>query len=333
VGILVILVSVLLYVGLDNAHLMPVAASTQAIPIDWMWNVQLVAMSFLFSLIFVPMMYSLVVFRRRKGDTSDGMHFEGNTTLELAWSSIPLVVVILFSVMGAKNLSDTIRRNPSAMVIKVTGIQWSWRFEYPPDPVTGVSVISDELHLRVDKPILLQMTSTDVIHSFWVPEFRVKQDLVPGRITQLSITPTLEGGYKVRCAELCGTSHAYMEKPVVVTSQAEFDAWYAEKLEEARRLSATPEGQGQLLVAQNGCGGCHSINGAAGVGPTWLGLFGSQVDLTDGTTVLADEAYITESIRLPQAKIVKGFENQRMVQYTFTDEELAALVAYIKTLK
>lgn len=333
VGILIILASVLLFVGLDNAKLMPEAASAQAGPIDWMWNIQLVAMSFLFSLIFVPMVYSLVVFRRRKGDTSDGMHIEGNTSLELAWSSIPLVVVVVFSILGAGNLADTIRRNPSAAVVKVTGIQWSWRFEYPPDPETGIAVISEELHLVVDEPVLLQMTSSDVIHSFWVPEFRVKQDLVPGRITELSITPTMEGGYVVRCAELCGTSHAYMEKPVIVSSQEEFDAWFAEQLEISAELAATPEGQGQLLVVQNGCGACHSINGAAGIGPTWFGLFGSEVELSDGTVVIADEAFIIESIREPQAKIVKGFESQQMVQYSFSDEELAALVAYIKTLR
>jgi cytochrome c oxidase subunit 2 len=333
VGILVILVSVLLYTGLDNAHLLPVAASAQAVPIDWLWNIQLVAMSFLFSLIFVPLIYSLVVFRRRKGDTSEGMHFEGNTRLELLWTSVPLVVVVIFSVIGAANLSDTIRKNPSAMIVKVTGIQWSWRFEYPPDPVTGVSVITDELHLTVGKPVLLQMTSNDVIHSFWVPEFRVKQDLVPGRITQLSITPTREGDYVVRCAELCGTSHAYMEKPVIVSTRADFDAWYAEQLQASAQLAGTPEGKGQLLVTQNGCGACHSINGAAGIGPTWSGLFGSEVNLSDGTTVIADEAYIAESIREPQAKIVKGFESQQMVRYSFTDDEIAALVAYIKTLK
>jgi len=179
----------------------------------------------------------------------------------------------------------------------------------------------------------LQMTSTDVIHSFWVPEFRVKQDLVPGRITELSITPTLEGGYKVRCAELCGTSHAYMEKPVVVSSQEDFDAWYAGQLQISAELAGTPEGKGQLLVSQNGCGACHSINGAAGIGPTWFGLFGSEVQLSDGTTVTADEAFITESISQPQAKVVKGFESQQMVQYSFTAEELDALVAYIKTLR
>jgi cytochrome c oxidase subunit II len=313
--------------------LLPVAASAQATPIDWMWHIQIIAMSILFAIIVVPMFYSLVVFRRRKGDTSDGMHFEGNYKLEIAWTSIPLFIVIVFAYLGAVNLADTLRRDPAAMVVKVTGIQWSWKFEYPPDRETGVVVITDELHLPVDKQVLLRMTSSDVIHAFWVPEFRVKQDLVPGRFTELTITPNLEGNYKVSCAELCGTSHAFMVKPVVISTQEVFEAWFDEQIKTSAALAATPEGKGKLLVLQNGCAACHSINGALGIGPTWFGLFGSEVELTDGTTVVADEAFITESVREPQAKIVAGFETQKMVQYTFTDEEIAAIVAYIKTLK
>lgn len=331
VGILVVITAVLAYLGIDILWAMPVEASQQAVPIDWMWNLQLIAMSFLFALIVVPMFYSLVVFRRRKGDTSDAEHIEGNTTLEITWTVIPLFVVIFFAYLGAGNLADTLRADPDATVVKVTGIQWSWKFEYP--PVDGISVASDELHLPVGKQVLLQMTSTDVIHSFWVPEFRVKQDLVPGRITELRITPTMEGDYKVSCAELCGTSHAYMVKPVVISSQEGYDAWIAEQIVIARELAATPEGSGQLLVAANGCAACHSINGAIGIGPTWFGLFGSEVELADGTTVTADEAYLTESIKTPQAQIVAGFGTQQMPQYTFTDEQIANIVAYIKTLR
>jgi cytochrome c oxidase subunit 2 len=331
VGILVILMSVLTYLGMDAAGLMPVAASAQAGPIDWMWNLELIAMSFLFALIVVPMFYSLVVFRRRKGDTADAQHIEGNTTLEITWTVLPLVAVLAFAYIGAENLSDTLRADPDAMVVKVTGRQWFWTFEYP--PIDGISVASDELHLPAGKQVLLQMTSTDVIHSFWVPEFRVKQDLVPGRITELHITPTLEGNYKVRCAELCGTAHYSMEKPVVITSQGDYEAWMSAQIEIARIAASTPEGSGQLLVAANGCAACHSINGAAGIGPSWFALLNSEVELADGTSVTADDAYITESIKTPQAKIVAGFGTQQMPQYTFTDEQIANIVAYIKTLK
>ena len=331
VGILVFVVSILIYIGLDSAGLMPVEASTQAADIDWMWNLEVVAMSFLFALIVVPLAYSLVVFRRRKGDTTDAEHMEGNTQLEIAWTIVPLFIVVAYAYLGAINLAATQRADPEAMVVKVTGLQWSWTFEY--EPVNGLAVISDELHVPVGKQVLLRMTSNDVIHSFWVPEFRVKQDLVKGRITELRITPSLEGNYKVRCAELCGTSHYSMEKPVVVTSQEEFDAWMTDQLALAEEASQTPEGRGQALVAANGCAACHSINGSPGIGPTWFGLFGRQETLTDGSVVTVDDAYLHESIKAPQAKIVAGFENQLMPAYDFTDEQIADIIAYIKTLR
>jgi len=328
VGILVIVVAVLSYFGVNMVWEMPLDASMQAVPIDWLWNLQMIAMSFLFALIVVPMFYSLVVFRRRKGDTGEGQHFEGNTKLEITWTVLPLFIVLAFAYIGADNLAQTRRADPDAMVVKVTGIQWSWKFEYPEYGVT-----SDELHVPVGKQVLLQMTSNDVIHSFWVPEFRVKQDLVPGRITELRITPSLEGNYVVRCAEMCGTSHSYMQKPVIVTSQDGFDEWMGEQVALAEVASQTPEGRGQALVTANGCAACHSTNGAAGIGPTWLGLAGEEVELSGGAVVIADDAYLAESIKAPQAKIVAGFEAQQMVLYPFTDEQIADIVAYIKTLK
>lgn len=328
VGILVIVIAILTYVGLDSVGLMPLAASTQAGPIDWLWNLEVITISFLFALIVAPLTYSLVVFRRKKGDTTDAEHVEGNTNLEIAWTIIPLFIVMAFAYLGAGNLAEIRRVDPAAMVVKVTGIQWSWKFEYP-----AYGVTTTELHVPEGKQVLLQMTSNDVIHSFWVPEFRVKQDLVPGRITELRITPTVVGDYKVRCAEICGTSHAYMESPVIVSTQADFDAWMAEQVKLAEQASATPEGRGQALVAANGCAACHSITGTEGIGPTWFGLFGHEVPLSDGSVVVADEAYITESIKAPQAKIVAGFENQLMPAYNFTDEQIADIVAYIKTLR
>lgn len=326
VGILVILMAVLTYVGLDRAGLMPVEASAQAISVDWMWNLDVMAISFLFALIVVPLFYSLIVFRRRKGETGDGEHIEGNTKLEVTWTVIPLFIVIAFAYMGAYSLGETRRVDPNAMEVKVTAIQWAWKFEYP---TSGVS--SPDLYLPVDRQVVLKMESLDVIHSFWVPEFRIKQDIVPGRVTEYRITPTLIGDYKVRCAELCGTSHAYMEGPVKVVSQADFDAWIQQQ-QAAAAANQTPEGKGQALVAASGCAACHSVNGAEGVGPTWQGLFESKVELSDGSVVTADEAYLAESIKDPQAKVVMGFA-PGMPQYQFTDEEIANIVAYIKTLK
>lgn len=329
VGILVIAVTVLTYMGLDSAGLMPEPASAQAVPIDWLWDLQVKAMTFLFALIVVPMIYSLAVFRRRKGDTSDAVHIEGNTRLEIAWTVIPLFVVLGMAYIGAENLAETRRVDPNAMEVRVTGFQWGWRFEYPDYGIT-----SNELYLPVNRQVVLKMTSTDVLHSFWVPEFRVKQDLVPGRVTELRITPTIIGDtYKVRCAEICGTSHAYMESPVIVVDDLNFDAWVAEQQVLAEAAGQTPEGRGQALVAANGCVACHSLDGAAGIGPTWFQLAGSEVPLSGGGTVIADDAFLAESILQPQAKIVAGFEAQQMPAYSFTDEQVADIIAYIKTLR
>lgn len=329
VGILVIAVTVLTYIGLDSAGLMPEPASAQAVPIDWLWDLQVKAMTFLFALIVVPMLYSLVVFRRRKGDTSDAVHIEGNTRLEIAWTVIPLFVVLGMAYIGAENLAETRRVDPNALEVRVTGFQWGWRFEYPDFGIT-----SNELYLPVNRQVVLKMTSTDVLHSFWVPEFRVKQDLVPGRVTELRVTPTLIGDtYKVRCAEMCGTSHAYMESPVIVVESVNFDAWVAEQQVLAEAAGQTPEGRGQALVAANGCVACHSLDGAAGIGPTWFQLAGSEVPLSGGGTVIADDAFLAESILQPQAKIVAGFEAQQMPAYSFTDEQVADIIAYIKTLR
>jgi cytochrome c oxidase subunit II len=334
VGILVIVVAILTYVGLNSVGLMPVEASLQAGSIndvgsiDWLWNWEVVVMCFLFSLIAVPMFYSLIVFRRRKGDTTDAEHIEGNTTLEIAWTVLPLILVFTFAYMGAYSLGYIRRVDPNAITIKVKAQQFTWTFEYP-----QYGIFSAELHLPVGQQVLLKMESKDVIHSFWVPEFRVKQDVVPGRVTEERITPTLLGSYKVRCAELCGARHAFMQSPVIVDAKADYDAWIAAQQAIAAIQGQTPEGQGQLLTVKNGCVGCHSVDGSKGIGPTWFGLFGSNVELTDGTTVVADEAYIKESILNSKAKEVAGFSPTTMPVFTLSDTEVASIIAYLKTVK
>ena len=179
VVVLVAILTVLIIFGLNSIGLMPVQASAQALPIDWMWDMQVNAMSFLFALIIVPMVYSLVIFRRRKGDTSEGDHIEGNTPLEITWTILPLFAVLSFAYFGAFTLGETRLVDPQAMEVNVTAQQWSFSFEYP-----EYGIVSEELYLPVNKQVHLNMVSRDVIHSFWVPEFRVKQDIVPGRVTE-----------------------------------------------------------------------------------------------------------------------------------------------------
>jgi len=328
-GFLVIVLTVLLILGAGQVRLLPVAASAQAQPIDQLFQLMFIAIAFLFSLIVVFMLYSIVVFRRRKGDESDARHIEGNTKLEVTWTTIPLIIVLGLSFLGARSLAEVERPDPKALEVDVIGMQWTWRFEYP-----RYGIVSNELVLPVNKQAILYLSSQDVIHSFWVPEFRVKQDLLPGGeefVRTLRVTPTEIGSYKVRCAELCGIRHAYMESPVIVVSQADFDVWVAQQTGEP----TDPVERGRKWSNQYGCLSCHSLDGSKLVGPTWLGLFGSQVKLADGSTVIADEAYIIESIRNPSAKIVEGYPNimPANVGQDLSDERIQDIIAFIKTLR
>ncbi len=332
-AVLIAAVAVLTYLGLDALGLMPVAAAEQAAPIDWLFDLQVKAISFFFALIIVPMFYSLIVFRRKPGETGDGEHIEGNTPLEITWTFIPLVIVVALGLVGADNLAQIKRVDPQALEIRVVGFQWGWRFEYPD------GFVSNTLYLPVNKQVVLKMESQDVLHSFWVPEFRVKHDVVPGRVEDYRITPTLIGDYKVRCAEICGTSHAYMESPIKVVSQADYDKWVSEQAAIAAAEAAASAGKpdakrGEKLYNESGCKACHSLDGAKGVGPTWKGLFGHEVELADGSTITADEAYLTESIKEPAAKTVAGYPSNAMPSFAYlTDGQVADLVEFIKTLK
>ncbi|MCL4529306.1 MAG: c-type cytochrome, partial [Chloroflexi bacterium] len=157
---------------------------------------------------------------------------------------------------------------------------------------------------------------------------------VGNRLNQVSITPILIGNYMVRCAELCGASHSYMTAPVIVSSQADYDAWIAAQKASVASAGQTPEGRGGQLATSLGCRGCHTIDGSKLIGPSWQGLYGSQVTLSDGTTVTANDAYLIESISNPSAKIVKGFETAApMPKFDLTDAQIQDLVAYIATLK
>lgn len=326
---IVLAVSTLVLFLMSRVRLLPVEASQQAGVVDRLFRFHFGAIAFLWSLIIVFMILSIIFFRRRKGDEGDGVHRRGNNRLEIAWTIVPLITVLAISTFGASNLAQTLVKDPQAMVVNVTAGQWYWSFEYPKAGVT-----SQTLNLPVNRQVLLRMTSRDVIHSFWVPEFRVKQDILPGdMVRELRITPTLQGTYKVRCAEMCGASHAYMESPVIVMDQAAFDAWIQEQVS---AVTADPGERGAKLAQVNGCIGCHSSDGKDGVGPTWKSLFGSQVSLASGETLTADEAYIHESIVDPAAKVSAGFQPGLMpTNYgkILTEQQIGDLIAYIQSLK
>lgn len=227
-GVLVVVATVLMDLLLKSALPLPVQASIESLTIDQLIGWHLTLIAFLFSLIVVFMLYAIVVFRQREGDTSDGAHFEGNTTLEIAWTVIPLILVVIFGYIGVVDLNKVTEKN-EAVTVKATGVQWAWTFEY------DGGVLSQELMLPVDKRVRMQLRSNDVLHSFWIPEFRVKQDLLPTPAepeseeeaypTDLYFTPNKVGEYNLVCAELCGLSHYKMMSVVKVVEQGEFDNW------------------------------------------------------------------------------------------------------------
>lgn len=325
--VLVIVSTFLIHTWLIRIGLFPVEASAQSVAVDQLFHVHLWMISFLFSLIMVTLLYSLLVFRRKKEDVSDGAHLTGNSTLEITWTAIPLMAVLVLAYAGAKTLGAIQIIDPSALQVKVTAGQWYWQFAYPE---YGVS--STDLYLPVNIQVDLQMTSVDVIHSFWVPEFRVKQDILPGRTVDLRVTPSLIGNYKVRCSELCGLRHAYMEGPVTVVSQADFAKWISQQQSAA---PPSPELRGQQLSTSYGCVNCHSIDGSKKTGPTWLHLYGSNVKLSNGTTVVADDDYLKTAIISANSQIVAGFPANVMPDFsTVLDQTMVeSMVAYIKTLK
>ncbi|UCG25205.1 MAG: cytochrome c oxidase subunit II [Chloroflexota bacterium] len=343
VAVLVVIGAVITYFLLTAIYQLPEAASAEAGPIDELFTGHFLFISFFFSLIVVFVLYSIVVFRRKPEDEEPAAQFHGNTPLEIIWTIIPLAIVIGFGIWGWIVLSEVTAEAPDELVVRVTGRQWQWTFDYPDYGDVGTTT---ELVLPVDRPVLLEMVSEDVLHSFWVPEFRVKQDLLPETVTTLRITPTIEGDYKVRCAEICGFDHSGMLAGVSVRSQPEFDAWLSEQAGAVANLS--PEERGANWSAQFACAGCHSADGSAMAGPTWLNIYGSEEMLSDGSTVTVDDPYLLKSILEPSAQIVAGYENvpmpanfeelfaaeqARLLESAGVEIDIAAdLIAYIHSL-
>ena len=337
VSVLVVIVAVLAALGLLAIPKFP-KASTQALTVDSMFNLHLIVIGILFALVMVFMLYSLFVFRRKAGDDSDGDHFEGHTKLEITWTVVPLIVVLIFGVLGARTLREVTEPKAGEMTVEVTAFSFGWQFNYPDLGVQKATT----LNLPVNQPVLFKMHSVDndVIHSFYVPEFRVKQDLVPGVPTQLRVTPNVVGQYKLRCNELCGTGHTTMLVDVNVTDQASFDAWATQQREALAAQTASVEAMANLgkeLHTSQGCVACHNVTGApGGVGPTWKGIYGHEVELADGSKVTVDDAYIKQSIVNPSSQVVAGY-NGALMPNTYgsvlSEDQINAIIEYIKTLK
>jgi cytochrome c oxidase subunit 2 len=249
-----------------------------------------------------------------------------SNTLEVTWSVIPLFIVIGVFVVGFKQYVDLRTPPRAAYEIHSTGQRWKWSFEYP----EGLS--HPDLHVPIGRNVRIMIQSVDVLHSLYIPEFRVKMDAVPGRYTELWFNATKEGTFPVYCTEYCGTAHSDMLARVVVHSPEGFQAWVADEIKKIESMPLVD--LGVLTFNQSGCATCHSIDGSQKVGPTFKGLFGKQEKITGVGSIGVDENYIRESILEPQSKIVEGFPpSMPTFKGQLSDRRISGLVEYIKTLK
>jgi cytochrome c oxidase subunit 2 len=304
---------------LNNFPLWPERASTVAGNVDALFIFLLIVSGLMTLLIFICVVFFAARFRHRPGVPAE--QIEGSTPLELTWSIIPMFVFMAIFFWGAVVYFKERTPPRDATEVYVVAKQWMWKLEH----AEGQREIN-ELHVPVGRDVKMIMTSQDVIHSFFVPAFRVKQDVLPGRYTTLWFRAIKPGTYHLFCAEYCGTQHSGMVGSIVVMEPAQYEAWMSGG--SSGPLSAS----GEKIFAELGCATCHRTD-ARGRGPNLQGVFGKPVRLEDGRTVTADENYVRESILDPGAKIVSGYKPvMPTFQGLLSEEQLNALVAYVKSL-
>jgi len=304
-----------------NFPFFPQRASVQAGQVDAVYFF-LVAVTAFFSLLIAASIVVFVVKYRRRHPDDVGVAIHGSLALEMLWTIIPLGIVMVMFGWGASVFFDLYRVPAGAMEIFVVGKQWMWKVQH----ADGQREIN-ELHVPIGRPVKLVMGSEDVIHSFFIPAFRVKADVIPGRYNVLWFEATKPGTYHLFCAEYCGTKHSGMIGSVVAMAPADFQAWLAGGV-----ASDTPVAAGEKLFSSLACNTCHMQN-QQGRGPVLTNVFGNKVALQNGATVTADEAYLRESIVNPQAKVVAGFVPvMPTFQGLVTEEQLLQLIAYVKSL-
>lgn len=291
----------------------------------------LVSMFFLIG-ITVAMIYFVIRYDKSRNPKSS--FIEGNLTLEILWIVIPVILVGIMFVYGWSNWKMLKSPPKNAFTITSTARMWSWSFKYPNGTIT------DTMFVPVKRAVIVNLKSSDVIHSLFIPSFRVKQDVVPGNKNFLWFIAEKTGTYDIFCTEYCGLRHSYMTTAVVAMPEKSFDKWYKAS---ASPVVAAPSGAkvvlpGLAIIKKNGCTACHSFDGSKVVGPSFKGIYGTKtVVLVNGNEqqVTVDDNYIQESIFEPNAKVVKGFQSNQMQSFKeiITPEQVKQIAEYIKSLK
>jgi cytochrome c oxidase subunit 2 len=306
----------------NNIPFMPNQGSTIAPQVDGLYLLLVAICAFMTIAISGVVIFLALKYRRRPGN-EDPQEYKASAALEALWIAVPFVTFMLFFVLGALVYFNARRMPDDAMDIWATGRQWMWKFQHP----TGQSEINT-LHVPVGRPIRLIMTSEDVIHDFFVPDFRVHTDVLPSRYTYNWFQATKTGRYHIFCSEYCGTEHSKMIGWVVVMEPDAYQLWLA-----GGSTEGSPAAEGKKLFESLACVTCHQA-GAAQRGPKLEGVFGTQAKLASGEVATIDENYVRESILNPQAKIVAGFDPiMPTFQGQLNEAQLMQLVSYIKSMK
>lgn len=299
----------------------PPAASTTATRVDHIYFVLLALSAFVLAIVFLPMIFFLFKYRRTKRADRRPLTISTNK-VEVTWTLIPTFIALSFFAWGAEVYFYQEVPPGNTMDLNVIGKQWMWKIEHQ----EGNREIN-QLHVPVNRAIKLTLASEDVIHSFFVPAFRIKQDVVPGRFTTEWFTPTRTGAYRFYCSEYCGADHSKMQGMVYVMTPAEYQGWLARAAPRDTLAQA-----GEKLFRELGCSGCH-VNSSAVHAPPLEGLYGRLVPLNDGTFVRVDDKYIRDSILLPNSQIVAGYQPvMPSFEGHISEEELLKLIAYIKSI-
>jgi cytochrome c oxidase subunit 2 len=305
---------------------LPEQASSEAQTTDFAYNLVFWISVVAFTVIAAVMTYFVIKYRRRSPDQKTSP-ISGNLKIEVIWTVIPLVTLIIIFWVGFKGWMSSLVPPKDSIEVRVTAFKWGWEFQYPRH-----SVSQKELVVPIHRPVKLIMSSKDVIHSFYVPAFRIKRDVLPERYTVLWFKATKLGTFDVRCAEYCGTRHSKMFSRIHVWPEDKWREWY----DKGGPLSAVknPIQLGKLLFDTK-CSSCHSNDKSRKVviGPPLYGIYGRQEVMADGEKLEVDDNYLRESIVYPQKRIVKGYENQNMNPFPeLTEKQINALVDYLKTL-
>jgi len=361
ISLILIVLGAIIFHWLSPWWLTPIASNWQAM--DDALMITLVICAALFIIIHLFVAYAVVKFRHREGHRAAPESH--NRKLEWWLIGATSLGIVAMLAPGLNVYAKLISPPANASVFEVMGKQWDWHFRLPgkdnklgatdvrfinatnpfginpEDPAGQDDVLVDgsEIHIPLNQPVKVMLRAQDVLHDFYVPQFRTRMNMVPGLVTHFWLTPTQTGRFEVLCAQLCGVGHSNMRSAVVVEEQAVYDAWLAKQPTFSGHGAvggvggpAEPGKQGRLIAQSKGCVACHSVDGAPSVGPTWKGLFGKQETLEGGATVAVDEAYLKQSINDPKAKVVKGFPNI-MPPNPLSDEEMAAMIDYIKTVR